>query len=324
MSEPTTDSRIPFWLAIATLLTALLPILMGALTTTRDAGMAFPDWPSSDGHNMITYPWLRSAGDKFLEHGHRLGGVLIGLVSIALVWGVWTKEPRRWVRLMSVAVLLSVILQGLLGGQRVLLNERGLAFVHGSLAVLVFGLMGALAAVTSRGWKEVSELETPFALRGLERLGIVTLVAIFVQYTLGGLLRHQGQMALEHAGFAAIVFLLTAFTAGAAAFSNLRWLRAPSFGLAGLITLQLVLGLGAWATKFGLPGVVDVPRLHSLPQVVFRTAHVLGGMFVFLSTLILVLRVMRLRWRQQQGTVRVSDSASNRSQTLPLTAKGVV
>ena len=31
----------------------LLPILMGALVTTLDAGMAFPDYPTSDGHNMF-------------------------------------------------------------------------------------------------------------------------------------------------------------------------------------------------------------------------------------------------------------------------------
>ena len=63
-------------LAVLTAVVALLPIVMGALVTTKDAGMAFRDWPSSDGHGMLAYPWLKSAGDKFLEHGHRLGGVL--------------------------------------------------------------------------------------------------------------------------------------------------------------------------------------------------------------------------------------------------------
>src|SRR5262245_4864090 len=37
-------------LAVLTACAALLPIVMGALVTTTDAGMAFRDWPTSDGH----------------------------------------------------------------------------------------------------------------------------------------------------------------------------------------------------------------------------------------------------------------------------------
>ncbi len=60
----------------------LLPISVGAVVTTVDAGMAFADWPTSDGHGMLAYPWLKSTGDKFLEHGHRLAGMLIGVMSL--------------------------------------------------------------------------------------------------------------------------------------------------------------------------------------------------------------------------------------------------
>src|SRR5580700_9325361 len=85
-----------FWLAIATAGAALLPIVVGALVTTLDAGMAFRDWPTSDGQGMLTYPWLKSAGDKFVEHGHRLAGIVIGCVSIVFACSVWLFEPRRW------------------------------------------------------------------------------------------------------------------------------------------------------------------------------------------------------------------------------------
>src|SRR6185295_2646229 len=70
-------------LAVLTACVALLPILVGAVVTTKDAGMAFRDWPSSDGYHMFLYPWLESAGNKFMEHGHRLGGIVIGLSSMA-------------------------------------------------------------------------------------------------------------------------------------------------------------------------------------------------------------------------------------------------
>ena len=84
--------------------------------TTLKAGMAFADWPTSDGQNMLLYPWLNDLRntDKFVEHGHRLAGMLIGFVSIGLVIVTFLKEQRRWVRGFSVAILISVIGQGLL------------------------------------------------------------------------------------------------------------------------------------------------------------------------------------------------------------------
>ncbi|VAX40891.1 Heme A synthase, cytochrome oxidase biogenesis protein Cox15-CtaA, partial [hydrothermal vent metagenome] len=101
--------------AIATTFVALLAMGIGALVTTKNAGMAFRDWPNSDGHNMLLYPWLKSAGDKFLEHGHRLAGMLIGLFSIGLVAMLSWKESRPKVRLAGWMILGAVIVQGLLG-----------------------------------------------------------------------------------------------------------------------------------------------------------------------------------------------------------------
>src|SRR4029077_1253942 len=91
-------------LAVLTACVALLPILVGAVVTTKDAGMAFRDWPSSDGYNMFLYPWLESAGKKFLEHGHRLAGIVIGLSSMALAVVAFRCEPRAWVRLLAYGV----------------------------------------------------------------------------------------------------------------------------------------------------------------------------------------------------------------------------
>ena len=318
MSSAGRDPWVHRW-ALVTLATALFPILFGAMTTTKDAGMAFPDYPSSDGHNMFLYPWLSAASDKFLEHGHRLGGTVIGLVSIALVVVAALKEPRGWVQGMAGGVLLCVIAQGLLGGQRVLLNDRGLAFVHGSFAVLVFGLMGAVACVTSRGWARIAEspvvdvegLPLTRSTSKLKWLVLGTLVVLFVQYVLGGLVRHRGMVLYEHAGFALVAFLLAVFSAGGAVFSNIAWLRGPAFALVLLVSLQVFLGLGAWATRFGMPGIVETPVAQSTPQVLFRTVHVLGGMFVFLMTTLLWLRAWRIEWVLARGAAqRVENHAA--------------
>ena len=113
-------------LATTTCVVALLPIGMGALVTTLKAGMAFADWPSSDGHNMLLYPWFRdfsSNPEKFTEHGHRLAGMLIGFISVVLAAASW-RLGKGWVRTYAFSILVAVILQGLLGGARVLFDRR--------------------------------------------------------------------------------------------------------------------------------------------------------------------------------------------------------
>ena len=74
---------------------ATFPLIwIGGFVTTTDAGMAFRDWLTSDGHFMLAYPWLSSVGDKFVEHGHRLLGAAAGFLSIALAVVVWRCESR--------------------------------------------------------------------------------------------------------------------------------------------------------------------------------------------------------------------------------------
>jgi cytochrome c oxidase assembly protein subunit 15 len=292
MTAPS-DTRWLHRLAVLTACVALLPILMGALVTTKDAGMAFADWPSSDGHSMLFYPWLKSAGAKFLEHGHRLAGVLIGLASIALAGCAWFSEPRRWVRYLAYSVLAAVIAQGILGGQRVLLDARGLAFVHGSFAALVLALMAGVAVVTSTGWRSAE----PGGRRpsgGLQSLAVAASACVFAQYVLGGLVRHRGMVLYEHVGFAFVAAIMAVWLAMGAAAGGIAWLRRPAAGIALLTILQLALGAGAWVTKFGFGGYVAV--YGSLVQDVMRTSHVLCGMALFVTTVVLTVRIARLRW----------------------------
>ena len=126
-----------FRYAVLTVTVALVAVVVGALVTTKNAGMAFRDWPTSDGHNMFLYPWLESAGNEFLEHGHRLAGSLIGLVSIGLAGLLWFKAERLSLRVLGLAVLGCVIFQGLLGGTRVLWDQKTLAMMHGSFGAMV-------------------------------------------------------------------------------------------------------------------------------------------------------------------------------------------
>lgn len=281
-------------LAVLTAATALLPIVMGAVVTTMGAGMAFPDWPSSDGQNMFLYPWLQSAGAKFVEHGHRLAGALIGVVSIALFVCAWWTKTRGSVRCLATLVLLAVVAQGILGGQRVLLNDPRLAMLHGIFAAGVFCLMAALATISGRWWNETapsSRLKNPGMLRAL---ALMTPVFLLGQYVLGGYVRHLGTALHEHLGFAAVAFLVVAATSTAAFRREANGLRAPAAFLCGLLLIQISLGAAAWATKFGFPPLGYVAMPQSALQTVVRSSHTVVGMLLLMTAVVLTMRVFRV------------------------------
>jgi len=300
MKTSTYDPAV-HWLAASTVCLALLPIVMGALVTTRGAGMAFPDWPSSDGQNMLSYPWWQAAGDKFLEHGHRLAGILIGCVSIALVVVTCLRESRTWVKLLASGVLLGVIAQGILGGQRVVLDARGLAFIHGSFAAIVFTLMASLTLVTSRTWIAGERPSSSDRLSSVAVLGACTALGIMVQYVLGGLLRHLGMMMHQHLGFAFIVLILVLAFGHQAWHSGQKWLRWPALALVGLTVGQIALGLTTWVAKYGFGDYVAVA--NSPFQVTMRTSHFILGMLLLMTTVILTLRACRLQWLRRPASL---------------------
>ncbi|MEX0718126.1 MAG: COX15/CtaA family protein [Planctomycetaceae bacterium] len=282
-------------LAIATAVLALLPITVGALVTTMKWGMAFLDYPTSDGHNMLLYPWLKSASDKFTEHGHRLAGMLIGIVSAGLMVVAWMKESRGWVKVAATIIPFCVLLQGLLGGARVLADDERMAMFHGSFAAVVFTLMAAVAMWTGRRWIELSgdaaEAESD---RRLKPLAFALPFVVFGQYLLGGALRHLGTMLHEHIGMAVIASLFAILVAVQGMRSGVPMLRRSAGLILAVLLAQVALGIGSYVTKFGFAtwGVVAVQ--HSLPQVVFRTSHTVVGMLLLTAAVLHALRVARV------------------------------
>jgi cytochrome c oxidase assembly protein subunit 15 len=319
-------SRSLHRVAVLTACVALLPIAVGALVTTLRAGMAFLDWPSSDGHNMLLYPWFRDLAegntDKAVEHGHRLAGMLIGLVSIALVVVAWLTEPRRWVRGVAFAVLLSVIAQGILGGARVIQNEQTLAMVHGTFAAVVFAAIGCLALVTGRGWFAAADRTRHGAdkLAACRYVALAAPVLLFVQFVLGGFVRHLGTMLHEHLAFAVLAFLAVLATVVVSLRTGERWLRSSAWLLLAVVLVQIVLGAGSWVNRFGFGPAGYVAVEHSLPQVLFRTSHAVVGVVLFMLSVVHAVRVLRLaRFRRE-----VAPAADAGHYAYSLHAKGRV
>jgi cytochrome c oxidase assembly protein subunit 15 len=170
-------------------------IFMGGLVTSHGAGMSVPDWPNSYGYNMFTFPpsiWLsRQAGGVFYEHSHRLMGSVVGMLSIVLTVWAWRTESRRWVRWLATSVLGAVILQGLLGGLRVVLVQLDLAVVHACFAQAFFCLAALTAVVTSKGWAG-ARADAAGEDRNAFRLAAALVVVVYAQLVAGATMRHYG------------------------------------------------------------------------------------------------------------------------------------
>ena len=268
-------------LAITTATVSLLPIGMGALVTTLGAGMAFSDWPTSAGQGMLSYPWHLSAGNKFVEHGHRLAGMVIGLFSVTLCVVAWASPATKAVRMACTVVLAAVIVQGALGGLRVLSDQTVLAFAHSVLGCLVFVGLWLVVLMQLRAWRELETVERSPAI--LQTLAFVFPAAALLQYVMGGAVRHFGRALDIHVIGAAVIILLSGLVAVASRNSRSQLIRRLAWIAVGTVTIQVAIGAAAWVTKYGLPEFGLVAVQHSVWQVSARTLHTVVGM-VFVAS----------------------------------------
>jgi cytochrome c oxidase assembly protein subunit 15 len=118
-------------------------------------------------------------------------GSLVGLLSIVLAICARKWETRLWVRNLALAVLAAVILQGVLGGLRVVLVKLHLAIIHACFAQAFFCLAALMAMVTSRWWIESAPMEMSKWRSRLVILGLIATGAIYTQLILGALMRHH-------------------------------------------------------------------------------------------------------------------------------------
>src|SRR5262245_53413825 len=169
--------------------TALL-ILAGSLVTSHDAGLSVPDWPTSYGWNMFTFPPSMWVANIIYEHGHRLIASSVGFLTIVLACWLWAVEKRAWLRWLGVAAFAAVVGQGLLGGITVLFYlPPAVSTAHAGLAEIFFSITVAIALFTSPGWNaDTPSVDDP----RLRYMATATTVTIYVQILVGATMRHTG------------------------------------------------------------------------------------------------------------------------------------
>ncbi|MEP6672606.1 MAG: COX15/CtaA family protein [Chthoniobacter sp.] len=287
-------------------------IFIGGYTTTSGAGMAFADWPLSNG-SLNPAGWWQNFMMR-LEHGHRLtAGTVMTLVIVLFVWTLLRRRflPRAAVPLAACA-LVGVFSQAILGGLRVILDPQGIAattstiattfrVLHGCFAQIELCLVVSLAAVLSPVWPQLVAQPT---FRKVARLGWVTAGLVFVQLMVGATMRHLGAglaiptypltpdggiMPKVHNAFVDLNFTHTRFLAllvtihvlllaRRALVSGEVRLARPALLLIALLVAQILMGMFViW---------------HLRPPML-TTLHVVNGAAVFATTVFLAVRASR-------------------------------
>ena len=299
--------RFAKFLAAAT----VLLILAGSLVTSHDAGLSVPDWPTSYGWNMFTFPPSMWVANILYEHGHRLIASSVGFLTIIMAAWLWLAEPRRWLRWFGVAALGAVVAQGILGGITVLFFLPAVvSTAHAGLAEVFFCMTVAIALFTSRGWMAANAGAVDDAR--LRRIATATTVLVYSQIIVGAAMRHTGaglaipdfplmfgHVVPDHwspaiaVHFAHRMGALVVTCAILMAFAHLRAnhrgrreLMRPASLLVALVAVQVTLGAFTVLSQRN-------PWINSF--------HVVGGALVLTTSLVLTLRSWRVRFGSTVG-----------------------
>ena len=248
------------WLTCAA---TLLLICSGGMVTSKNVGLAVPDWPTTFGYNMFLFPVSKWVGGILFEHTHRLMGSLVGFLTTILAVCLWFTEDRRWVRNLGLIALAGVILQGILGGLRVTMMKDEIGIFHACVAQAFLGLLVVIALVRTSFWSTLANRTSDLKkIALLKELATGITIAIYVQLGLGATMRHQ------HRDLAILDFPT----------ANGAWI--PDSGAAALAKIN------AWRDARGLSDVTAF-------QIWLQMAHRFLALIIVIAVTVFCLHVWR-------------------------------
>lgn len=265
--------------------------MAGALVTSNDAGLSVPDWPTTFGS---FYKMPHMVGGVKYEHGHRMVAEFVGLLTIILAVWTWRTEKRHWMRLLGVAALGTVIIQGILGGMTVLfLLPAPVSSAHAAVAQTFFCIACAIAVFTGQRWlEEHPRVELDTRRPSLFTLTLLSIFVLYVQLLLGAMFRHHGLSWWPHVVHAVVVAVVISWTAirALSVYSHLPEVKRPAVMMLGLMIAQLCLGFFAFVTRVMWGKDAAQPEW---PMVLATVVHVAVGALLLATAVILAIQVWR-------------------------------
>jgi heme a synthase len=267
-------------------------VVAGASVTSNDAGLSVPDWPTSFGY-LVKVPAHFAGGVRF-EWSHRmLAGLLIFLTTSIAGWTLLV-ERRRWMRMLGLAALGTLLAQAILGGLTVLLLQPpAVSTAHAAVAQTFFCIAVSIAVFTGRKWvEEVPEVELDTRHPSLFTRALLSIFVLYVQLILGGMFRHKGMSWWPHMVHAAVVAVVVTWTAVRALsqYSKIDAVRRPAVTMLSLLIAQLCLGFAAFLTRVAWGKDAIQPEV---PMVISTVAHVAVGALLLATTVVLAIEIWR-------------------------------
>lgn len=301
---PLPRSRLS-WAAKVLALGAFSVIVAGSFVTSTRSGLADLHWPTFDGSILPSIEAMKTDRGKFYEHGHRIVAGTVGLLTIlgAILFQLRTRasgllEPRRWVRRVSIAAALTVIVLAVLGGLTVKLKlPPEVSIFHVSVAMAFLSLTTILATATGRGWAIAGRDLAVHRIQGsearwLSHAAVHTAVAVYIQAVLGAVPRHLYDGVMPHIvwAFVVVVGVVLLATRILSKHSSHRALFGPAMLLFTLLFAQFFLGFLTFILR---------PKGPKAPGTTFYEAtasvHLAAGALMLAVSVVLAARVLRVR-----------------------------
>lgn len=309
----------------------VLLLLAGSFVTSTGSGLSVPDWPTTYGWNMFTFPRSMWVGGIFYEHTHRLIASSVGFLTIVLAVWLWRSEPRPWMKKLGFAALGAVIAQGLLGGITVLFYlPAAVSTGHAGLAEIFFCITVSIALFTSRSWLTDTR---PVDDRTLRSVATATTLLIYAQILVGATMRHTDAglaipdfpwmfghvipdhwdpkiaVHFAHRVGALLVSLAVLSTVGHIWYHHrhVTRLTRPAALITALLCLQITLGAYTVLTQ----------------RVVWiNSVHLVCGALVLATSLVITLRSWRVRFATAEAPAHaVAARTRARASTAPSGAR---
>jgi len=162
------------------------------MVTSKNVGLAVPDWPTTFGYNMFLFPASKWIGGILFEHTHRLIASTVGVLTIILAIWLWFGQDRQFLRNLGLIAVAGVIFQGILGGLRVTMLKDEIGIFHACLAQAFLGLIVFIALATTTLWPTLAKVVVhPTKFAPIRTITIATTIGIYAQLALGATMRHQ-------------------------------------------------------------------------------------------------------------------------------------
>lgn len=293
-----------FWLAVATSVVAFILIGSGGTVTSTGAGMADETWSLSFLY-LLTSKVIEIKKENmalFIEHSHRLLGAVVGLMAIALAFLCYRSEQsrRRWI---GIGVLLAVILQGVLGAVRVVLNNnqgwlnsllgRDYAMIHGYFGQITFAFLIGCTLCFSQRWIERIQWKSPLAEDFQNNSKLLTILFL-VQLLLAVLVRHKGGglLIIFHASVAGLILLYVAWLLGRSARLESSLVQQTVWALGLEVLLMILLGTSAWWFGAGY-GALEENNSEIMQRITMATLHQWLGALTLATSVVFAMRTQR-------------------------------